>query len=154
MRKWILVTLLSIGFLAGCITETITDPNSGQSQTVNKLDPNNPALKATEAAVEGIGNLLLALGVPIGTLVVGAGSVWKGLKPKIIEAQEKKIEAERKEALAKAAAQAVTDGVEKLKTISPESWEKLKPIYTDLMAKAPTIEAFVRELRGLPVDIK
>jgi len=154
MRKWLLITLLSIGFMAGCITETITDPNSGQSQTVSKLDPNNPTLINAETTAEGVGGLLALLGFPaIGGAVTGAVGLWKGIKPKIVKAQEMKIEAERKEALATAAAQAVTDGIEKLKTISPESWEKLKPIYADMMDKAPTIEAFIRELRGLPTDM-
>lgn len=153
--KKLLVTIFCIGLLSGCITETITDPNTGQTQTVNRLDPNNPTLVNAETTAEGIGGLLALLGFPaIGGAVTGAVGLWKGIKPKIVEAQEKKVEAERKEALAKAAAQAVTDGVEKLKTISPEAWEKLKPIYTDMMGKAPTVEAFIRELRGLPTDIQ
>ncbi len=137
--------------LSGCVAvPKSADPNDG---TRKVLDPNNPTLKSAEATAEGVGGLIALMGFPaLGGLLTGAVGLWKQLKPKIVEAQKKADEAERKEALAQAAAQTMANGIEELKTVSPDSWTKLKPIYVDMLKTAPTIEAFIRELRGLPVD--
>jgi hypothetical protein len=151
MRRVIVTVSVMMFILAGCATLPINgDPNVG---TRRVLDPNNPTLISAEVAAEGLGGILALMGLPaVGGIITGAVGIWKGLKPKIVAAQQKANEAERKEALATAAAQTTVDGIEELKRISPDSWEKLKPIYTDMLKTAPSIEAFLRELRGLPVD--
>ena len=151
MKRVIVTMAVMVFIVVGCITVPNSgDPNDG---TRKVLDPNNPTLVNAEITAEGVGGLIALMGFPaIGGVLTGAVGLWKGLKPKIVEAQKNEVEAERKEALATAAAQTAVDGIERLKTLSPESWTKLKPIYVDMMKTAPLIEAFLRELRGLPVD--
>ena len=151
MKRVFVTMLVMMCIVVGCVTI----PNSGDPNEAPRkvLDPNNPTLVNAETTAEGVGGLLALMGFPaVGGLLTGVVGLWKGLKPKIVEAQKKADEAERKELLAQAAAQTMANGIESLKTQSPASWEKLKPIYVDMMKTAPSIEAFIRELRGLPVD--
>ena len=148
MKKWILIiVVLSI---MGCTRQLITDPNTGETQTVMMLDPNNPTLQKAEAGAEGAVGILGAFSLlfPVLTPFAAAGAgilgTWKKVKPKL-EEQTKKAEVSYK------AGETLAYGLECIKTDYPDVWAKyIAPTLNRVKKPLSEVDMAIKGFRGTP----
>jgi len=147
MRKLLLITVLPLLLLVSC--NVATDESGEKTYSV---DPNTAI--QVEAGVEGTAGVLTLLTPLFGPSVTIAGSallaalgVWRKLKPRYVEAQNK---AE----VANTVAGSMVDAIDALKKDYPEDWKHLEPLLIKGLDIAgidnKVLENVIRGLRGLP----
>jgi len=155
-RKSITKSIIVLGFLsifllifAGCITST--NPVTGKKEV--SVDPN--ALAKIEQPVEGaitlgaVASTFLPWLTPFVTLAGGIVTVYRILKPQLIEAQS---EAKMYNTIASSSVL----GIEEFKKAFPAEWDKLMAKLEEVKSKLVKpedylkIENIIRGLRGLP----
>lgn len=150
MRKklllWVCVVMIGVGTV-GCITEKVTDPNTGIVTKVTKLDSNNVIVKNAESGLT-VGQMIAAASGtiwPVGTLIAGIFggllTAWKKYKPLLVTAQSQATQSYNVTA-------SLVEAIEQFKETNPTEWTALKAKLTE--AIGPNAENVIRALRGLP----
>jgi len=138
----VLVIFMVLGAGCGLVQKTQDGATVVTPEGVKVLD-------AAAEIAEPAGQLATSLSLlwppaaVLGGILAGAAGTWKKMKPEIVSARNN-------EQLSTAAGKSLVLAIEELKTRSPESWEKLKPLLEDFIRSGGVVENFVRELRGLP----
>ena len=148
LRRKLLWVAMAVGALqlSGCEKALMTDPNTGETNTVYSLD--------TEVAdkVEGIAEVVVTTGGGIAPLVpwlapfVAAGvaglGTWRKIRPRLEAAtRDRDIGAKAGATLAEA--------LEELKTKHPVVWDDIKPIIKKASVPMTEIEKAIRGFRGI-----
>ena len=140
----LLTLLLCLGL--GCLKEIAVDPNTGETSTTWRVDPNkaDKAEAIADAAV-GAGGLASAF-LPWLTPFVAAGAAgvatWRKIRPKLDQAtHERDISVKAGATLAEAIAM--------LKEKHPVVWDDIKPIIEKVAKPTSEIENAIRGFRGL-----
>jgi len=150
-RMMIVVCGLLCMFICGC-TQMQKPQADGTVQTVTVVDPN--FVDALEALVEGAGQTATGMtpiagpisGIIGGALLTALG-LWRKVKPRIMDA-------ENKAELSHAVSASLVEAIEMFKKDNPGEWAKLEPKIDKALKTAgldpKVIENVIRGLRGLP----
>ena len=144
MKKWPIIMLLPV--IMGCASEVITDPETGETETVYSLDPAETA--QYEAVGEGAVGILGILSgfypvlAPIAGIGAGILATWRKVKPQLAEAT-------KKSELSYKGGQILTSALEEIKTTQPELWKKIAPTLEKAQQPITEVENVIRGFRGL-----
>ena len=141
----LLTVLLCLGL--GCLKETTVDPNTGETQTTWRVDPNKADKgEAIADAAVGAGGLASTF-LPWLTPFVAAGAAgvatWRKIRPKLEQAtHERDISAK--------AGSAMAEAIGILKEKHPGAWNDIKAPIESIAKPASELENVIRGFRGLP----
>lgn len=144
-----LTLLLCLGL--GCLKETTVDPNTGESETTWRVDPNKAdqgeAIAEVAIGAGGLASAFLPWLAPFVTAGVGGLAAWRKMRPKLEEAtHERDISVKAGATLAEA--------LQMLKVKHPGVWEDIKPVIEKVAKPTSEIEDAIRGFRGLsPRDV-
>ena len=147
MKTKLIVLATVVFLLTGCSSWLSKNPETGESYIKPEVIETIDEAASTVATVGEISSAASVWYPPlaaIGGLLAGLGGAWAKIRPKLIEAQD---EAE----LGLIAGEATAETIEKFKEQYPDEWKKLEELFSKY--HGPTVEAFYRELRGLPPKI-